>query len=78
MKSRRYPFSFIALTSLGVLVALCGLVVLAGFGERLHPMLTDPGSGIALLASAVALIGSGLFPLVIARLTRHDTRVDAD
>ena len=65
---RRYPFSFLALTTLGILCAFPGAISLAGFGGRLHPLLDDPMAGLALLVSAVALIGSGAFPLVIARL----------
>ena len=65
---RRYPVSFIALTSLGVVTAVPGLASVAGFGAGLHPVLEDPMAGLALLVSSVALIGSGLFPFVIARL----------
>ena len=65
---RRYPFSFLALTSLGILCALPGLISVSGFGASLHPVLEDPMAGLAFLVSAVALIGSGAFPLVIAKL----------
>ncbi|WP_459950082.1 hypothetical protein [Denitratisoma sp. agr-D3] len=69
---RRYPLSFLILTALGLLTALPGLAALTGVGARLHPLLADTGTGIALLVSAVALIGSGLFPLVISRLMRME------
>jgi len=69
---RRYPFSFIALTTLGVLCAIPGIVSVAGFGASLHPVLDDPMAGLAFIVSAVALIGSGAFPLVIARLKQDD------
>lgn len=72
MPTRRYPFSFIVLTTLGVLTGLPGLISVAGFGALLHPLLEDPMAGLALVVSAVALIGSGLFPFVIARLTRSE------
>lgn len=39
---RRYPFSFVALTTLGVLCAIPGLISVAGFGANLHPVLDDP------------------------------------
>jgi hypothetical protein len=65
---RRYPFSFIALTTLGALCAIPGAISLAGFGASLHPVLDDPMAGLAFIVSAVALIGSGIFPLVIAKL----------
>jgi len=65
---RRYPASFLILTGLGLLCAVPGLLSLAGFGAWLHPVLDDPMAGLAFTVSAVALIGSGAFPLVIARL----------
>lgn len=65
---RRYPISFLVCTVLGVLCAVPGLVSMAGFGALIHPILADEGAGLAFVVSAVALIGSGAFPLVIARL----------
>ena len=56
---RRYPFSFIALTSLGILPD-SGAISLAGFGASLHPVLDDPWPVWAFIVSAIALIGSGL------------------
>lgn len=72
MIPRRYPLSFLILTALGLLTGLPGLISVAGFGAPLHPLLEDPMAGLALVVSAVALIGSGLFPLVIARLSRQE------
>lgn len=71
MNQRRYPFSFVALTTLGILCAIPGLVSLFGFGASLHPVLDDP-AGLAFIVSAVALFGSGAFPLVIAKLKESD------
>jgi len=65
---RRYPISFVVCTVLGILCAIPGIVSMAGFGAAIHPVLADEGAGFAFLVSAVALVGSGLFPLVIARL----------
>lgn len=65
---RRYPVSFVILTGLGIATGLPGMVSVAGFGGLIHPLLDDPMAGLALIVSAVALIGSGLFPYVIARL----------
>ena len=65
---RRYPLSFIVLTALGVLCVIPGLFSVAGFGAVLHPVLDDPMAGLAFIVSAVALIGSGAFPLVIEKL----------
>lgn len=64
----RYPLSFIILTGLGILCTIPGAISLAGFGGHLHPVLDDPMAGLAFIVSASALIGSGLFPLVIAKL----------
>lgn len=69
---RRYPFSFIALSSLGVLCAMPGVISLAGFGASLHPVLDDPMAGLAFIVSAIALIGSGAFPLVIEKLKENE------
>ena len=69
---RRYPLSFIVLTALGVLCALPGLLSLAGLGGMIHPVLDDPMAGVAFLVSAIALIGSGAFPLVIEKLKEDD------
>ena len=69
---RRYPFSFIALTTLGVLCAIPGALSLAGFGAALHPVLDDPMAGLAFIVSAIALIGSGAFPLVIEKLKENE------
>mgnify|MGYP001765552039 CR=1 FL=1 len=69
---RRYPLSFIVLTALGVLCALPGLLSLAGLGGMIHPVLDDPMAAVAFLVSAIALIGSGAFPLVIEKLKEDD------
>jgi len=65
---RRYPFSFIALSTLGVLCAIPGIVSVAGFGASIHPVLDDPMAGLAFIVSAVALLGSGAFPLCLEKL----------
>lgn len=69
---RRYPLSFIVLTTLGVLCALPGLLSLVGMGGLIHPVLDDPMAGVAFVVSAIALIGSGAFPLVIEKLKEDD------
>ena len=71
-RMRRFPISFLLLTALGALCALVGLLSVAGFGALLHPVLDDPMAGLAFLVSAVALIGSGAFPLVIEKLKEDD------
>lgn len=69
---RRYPLSFLILTALGALCAIPGLLSLAGFGNAIHPVLDDPMAGLAFVVSAVALIGSGAFPLVIEKLKENE------
>ncbi len=69
---RHYPVSFIALTALGILCAVPGAVSLAGFGAAVHPVLDDPMAGLAFIVSAIALIGSGAFPLVIEKLKENE------
>lgn len=69
---RRYPASFVVLTALGILCAIPGAVSLAGFGGLLHPVLDDPMAGLAFVVSAVALVGSGAFPLVIEKLKEDE------
>ena len=69
---RRYPLSFIVLTAFGVLCAIPGLVSVAGYGATLHPVLEDPLAGLAFIVSAIALLGSGAFPLVIEKLKEND------
>lgn len=69
---RRYPISFLVLCGLGGLVGLPGIVSLAGLGGEIHPLLDDPMAGLALVVSALALIGSGLFPFFIMRLRRAE------
>lgn len=69
---RRYPTSFLLLTGLGILCAIPGAISLAGFGASLHPLLEDPMAGLAFVVSAVALIGSGAFPLVIEKLKENE------
>lgn len=69
---RRYPPAFLILSGLGILCAIPGLVSLLGHGALLHPVLDDPMAGLAFFVSAVALIGSGAFPLVIEKLKEDE------
>lgn len=71
-KSARMPLSALVLFVLAVLALIPALMCFAGEGERLHPVLSDPMAGLAFLVSAIALGGSGAFPLVLARLARRD------
>lgn len=70
--SRRYPLSFILLTALAILCLIPGVLSVAGFGAVIHPVLDDPMAGLAFIVSAVALAGSGAFPLVIEKLKENE------
>ena len=70
---QRYPFSFIALSLLGGLCLIPGLISVLGLGETIHPVLADPMAGLAFIVSAIALIGSGVFPLVIEKLKENES-----
>src|SRR5574343_2005224 len=69
---RRYPLSFLVLTTLGALCAIPGIISLIGLGANIHPVLDDPMAGLAFIVSAIALIGSGAFPLVIEKLKEDE------
>ena len=71
-KPARMPLSALVLFVLAALALIPALMCFAGEGARLHPSLSDPMAGLAFLVSAIALAGSGAFPLVLARLARRD------
>lgn len=72
MKPHHWPISFLVCAVLGACSLLVGLVALAGLGGRLHPLLADEGTGIALVVTAIALILTGAFPLVLRRLAERE------
>lgn len=74
----RYPLSFVVLSGLAVICAVPGMLSVIGLGALLHPLIDDPMAGLALIVSAIALAGSGAFPLVIARLRAADDAARAD
>ena len=51
-----------------------GALLLAEVLPVTHPLLTEPGSALALIVSGVALVGSAGFPLVLARLAARDAQ----
>jgi hypothetical protein len=69
---RRYPVSFVVLATLGAACAVPGVLSLVGYGGLLHPVLDDPMAGLAFIVSAIALAGSGAFPLVIEKLKEDE------
>ena len=68
----KMPLSALLLSLLGVLCLIPAVVSLMGFGGVIHPVLADPLAGLAFLVSAIALLGSAGFPLVIRRLMARD------
>ncbi|WP_068635003.1 hypothetical protein [Thauera butanivorans] len=69
---RRMPMSALVLFVLAALCLVPAVTCFAGAGDRLHPALAEPMAGLAFLVSAIALAGSGAFPLVISRLAAKD------
>jgi hypothetical protein len=69
---RPVPLTARVLFMLAGLCLLPAVACFAGEGARLHPALADPMAGLAFLVSAIALAGSGAFPLVMARLAQRD------
>jgi len=71
-RTRYMPVSARVLFVLAALSLVPALLCFMGEGARLHPALSDPMAGLAFLVSAIALAGSGAFPLVFARLAQRD------
>ncbi|NMG33848.1 hypothetical protein GRF61_05210 [Azoarcus sp. TTM-91] len=58
----------------GLLCLLAGFALLVGDFSASHPILAEAGTALALIVSAVALLGSAAFPVVLARLAREDEK----
>lgn len=70
---RHWPLSFLILAILGVACLLAGIAALAGLLAGLHPLFADGlAAGLALIVSAVALLLSAAFPLVLRRLAERE------
>lgn len=69
---RHWPISFVVLTVLGVLCLAAGIAALIGALRGSHPLFNDEMAGWALIVSAIALLLSGAFPLVLRRLQEGD------
>ena len=67
-----FPLSFLVMEALALLCFIVAGASLAGFGALLHPLLADSGAGIAMLVTAVSLLISGFFPLVLRRLMNKE------
>ncbi|ANQ83736.1 hypothetical protein [Azoarcus olearius] len=69
---RRIPVAAWLLGVPGLAALGAGLALLLGDFSGLHPILAEPGTALALIVSALALLGSAAFPLVLAHLARQD------
>lgn len=69
---RHWPISFLVLTLLGIACLLVGVLALAGLMRGSHPLFNDEMAGWALLVTAIALLLSGAFPLVLRRLAERE------
>lgn len=73
MKKRAsLPFSALVLAALGLPCLGYGLALLAGVGSFGHPLLTEPGAGIAFAVTGIALVGSAGFPFMLRRLANAE------
>lgn len=73
MTPHHWPYTFIAFTALGVVCLLAGVAALAGLLQGVHPLLNDgAAAGLALIVTAIALLLTGAFPLVLRRLAERE------
>jgi len=74
----RWPLSFLILAVLGGVCLLAALAMLTGLFGGVHPLIGDGvAAGLALLVSAIALLLSAGFPLVLRRLATQDAQAAA-
>lgn len=60
----------------GLICLFGGLALLVGDFSELHPILAADGSAIVLIVSAIALLGSAAFPIVLRRLANAEAPAD--
>jgi hypothetical protein len=73
MKHRHWPISFLILSALGTACLVAGIAAVTGLLEGSHPLLNDGvAAGLALIVTAVALLLTGAFPLVLRRLAERE------
>lgn len=73
MTPHHWPYTFIVFTALGVVCLLAGVAALAGLLQGVHPLLNDgTAAGLALIVTAIALLLTGAFPLVLRRLAERE------
>ena len=73
MKPHHWPWTFVAFTLLGLAALAAGIAALAGLLEGVHPIFNDGvAAGLALIVTAIALVLTGVFPLVLRRLAERE------
>lgn len=73
MTPHHWPISFLVLALLGVLCLLAGIAALGGLLTGVHPLFNDgAAAGLALIVTAIALLLTGAFPLVLRRLAERE------
>ncbi|MBR0566507.1 hypothetical protein J5J83_10305 [Azoarcus sp. L1K30] len=72
-RRRVLPISAWLLGVPGLACLIAGLTLLLGDFSELHPLLAESGTAIALIVSAIALLGSAAFPVALRRLANADT-----
>lgn len=73
MKPHHWPYTFILFTALAAICLLAGIAALAGVLAGVHPLFNDSlAAGLALIVSAIALVLTGGFPLVLRRLAEKE------
>ncbi len=71
-KSSRLPISFLVMEGLALLCLVPAVASLAGYGSHVHPLLGDTAAGITLLVTAISLLVSGIFPLVLRGMINRE------
>ncbi|MBL8484448.1 MAG: hypothetical protein JNJ60_19795 [Rhodocyclaceae bacterium] len=73
-KISHYPIGALLMVFLGAVCLVFGGVLMMGFGHDWHPLLASSNAGLVFAVSGVALVGSGIFPIVFALLAAADRR----
>jgi hypothetical protein len=73
MKHRHWPLSFLFFAVLGMVCLVAGIAAVTGLLAGTHPLFNDgAAAGLALIVTAIALLLTGAFPLVLRRLAERE------
>ncbi len=73
MKHRHWPLSFLFFAVLGMVCLVAGIAAMTGLLAGTHPLFSDgAAAGLALIVTAIALLLTGAFPLVLRRLAERE------